>query len=106
MMDEKDRRILEAFAARLRQVFPEARVWAFGSRARGDAEPESDLDTCVVVPQFDFNVRKEISHIAWEVGFERDMIITTIVYPKEEFEQGAQLIDPLVKNILREGIAA
>ena len=37
MMTAHDRSILEIFAARVRQHFPEARIWAFGSRARGDA---------------------------------------------------------------------
>jgi uncharacterized protein len=45
-MTKRDRSILEIFAARVRQHFPEARIWAFGSRARGDATWESDLDVC------------------------------------------------------------
>jgi predicted nucleotidyltransferase len=49
MMSDHDHRILEIFAAQVRQQFPEARIWAFGSRARGDATWESDLDVCVVL---------------------------------------------------------
>ena len=36
MMADRDRQILELFAARVRERFPDADVWAFGSRARGD----------------------------------------------------------------------
>lgn len=50
-MELADRRMLHEFAARVRERQPHARVWAFGSRARGDAAPDSDLDLCVVVPQ-------------------------------------------------------
>lgn len=37
-MEDSDRRVLETFAARVRERFPAARVWAFGSRARGEGE--------------------------------------------------------------------
>ena len=32
----------------LRQVLPDAEVWAFGSRARGTAKPFSDLDLVIL----------------------------------------------------------
>jgi hypothetical protein len=37
MMSDRDHRILEIFATWVRQHFPEARIRAFGSRARGNA---------------------------------------------------------------------
>ena len=51
MMTDHDRSILEICAARVCQHFPEARIWAFGPRARGDATWESDLDVRVEVEQ-------------------------------------------------------
>lgn len=42
-MPASDRKILDDFASRVRQWYPEARVWAFGSRVRGDDTTESDL---------------------------------------------------------------
>jgi hypothetical protein len=38
MMSERDQQIIETFAARLRERFPNAEVWAFSSRERGDAQ--------------------------------------------------------------------
>lgn len=106
MIAEQDRRILEIFAARVRQHFPEARIWAFGSRARGDATWESDLDVCVVVDELPSEERRTIGHIAWEVGFEHQMVITTVCFTKEEFERGPMSESTLVMNVLREGVAA
>ena len=50
-MSPEDRRILDLFAVRVRALAPSAAIWAFGSRARGSAHPESDFDLCLVVPE-------------------------------------------------------
>jgi len=105
MMNERDRQILKEFSARVREQFPEAQIWAFGSRARGDAQPDSDLDICVVVDNLDFATKKALSYIAWEVGFERGLLITTVKYSRQQFEESPRVASPLVQTILKEGIA-
>lgn len=105
-MTARDRQILSEFSAQVRQQFPEAQIWAFGSRARGDAQPESDLDICVVVDTLDRATWKTISHTAWAVGFKHDVLITTIKYSRQRFEHSPCSVSPLVQNILHEGIAA
>jgi predicted nucleotidyltransferase len=42
----------------------------FGSRARGDAAPDSDLDVFIELDGCDPELRQRISEIGWEVGFE------------------------------------
>jgi predicted nucleotidyltransferase len=106
MMSDRDRHIFEIFAARVRQQFPDARIWAFGSRARGDATWESDLDVCIVVDELTYEDRQTLSTIAWEVGFEHELLITTVCFTTEEFEHGPMSESTLVMNILREGVAA
>jgi len=49
MLSERDQKILTEFASLVRERFSDARIWAFGSRARGETTQESDLDVCVVV---------------------------------------------------------
>ena len=106
MMTERDHRVSKIFAAQVRQHFPAARIWAFGSRARGDATWESDLDICVVLEKLTSEDRDAIGHIAWEVGFEHKMLIMPICFTNEEFERGPMSESTLVMNILREGVAA
>ena len=106
MMADRDRRILDLFAARVRERFPDADVWAFGSRARGDATWESDLDVCVVDNHLTHADDYTIGDIAWEVGFEHGLVIIPVCFTREAFEHGPMSASTLVANILREGIAA
>jgi len=105
-MNPSGQTVVTAFARRLRQSLPHAALWAFGSRARGEATDESDLDICVVVAHLDRGVRNRIHRIAWEIGFANDVVITTVKYGKEAFESGPSSVSPLVRTILREGIPA
>lgn len=56
-----DRALVEEALRRLVPACRPERVWLFGSRARGDATPDSDLDLMVVVPD-------ERSRDAWWAG--------------------------------------
>ncbi|MBI4545195.1 MAG: nucleotidyltransferase domain-containing protein [Gemmatimonadetes bacterium] len=105
-MSPEDHSILEEFAARVRELEPRARIWAFGSRARGTAHPESDFDLCIVVPERRDPLDSAIRDIAWEIGFERERVLTTVMLSAYDFEQGPMSASSLVANIRREGRAA
>ena len=61
------------------------------------------LDVCVVLDDESDSV---IMEIAWRIGFENDVIISTVTYSKEEFEDGPCSESGLVQSILGYGIAA
>ncbi len=106
MMSKEDRKILNKFAARVHEQFSDARIWAFGSRARGGATWDSDFDVFVVLNEVDQKANRWIRNVAWEVGFENARVITTVLIDKEQFELGPMSESSLVANILREGISA
>lgn len=105
-MKKNDLFLLRRFAARIRETFVNPQIWAFGSRVRGTAVSESDLDVCVVLDNCNSLARALVSEIAWEVGFDAEVVISTIVFTREEFENGPPSASPLVQAIRLEGIAA
>jgi predicted nucleotidyltransferase len=99
-----DRRIVREFRRRLSEIAPVRDLRVFGSRARGNPAPDSDLDVFIELEEATPELREQISEIAWEVGFELDRVISTVVATREDLEQGAMGANPLVLNVEREGV--
>ena len=106
MMSAEDLELLDAFARRVRLVAPSAAIWAFGSRARGSAHPDSDLDLLVVVPDATRDLRESVHYSAWEIGFEQGRLLAPVILTAEDFERGPMSASTLVANIRRDGVAA
>ena len=106
MLSGKDTEVFHLFSTRVRDRFPGSRIWAFGSRVKGDPVEESDLDVCVVVDALDEGIDEAIMKIAWETGFENDIVISTVTYSRQEFDEGPCSQSPFVQNILSAGIPA
>ena len=66
--------------------------------------PDSDLDIYLVVTELTPALRRWIDEIAWEVGFDKDRVISTLVTTRRGLEQGPFGAQPVVQSIEREGI--
>lgn len=87
---------------RLVAYYSPVRVYLFGSAARGDAGPDSDLDFCVVLPDDAPGslYRPGIHRALWGVGTAADVVR----YPLGDFEaRAAHVVSSLPATILREG---
>jgi hypothetical protein len=81
------------------------RLIAFGSRARGQAEPDSDLDVLVVLPAApSYAIRQIVSECAWEVGLDRGLVIAPVVVSREEWDHGPEQNSLMAQAVRREGV--
>ena len=78
-------------------------IYLYGSQARGEAQPGSDIDVLVVLRgNFDyFDMVKQTSYITAELSLEYETVISCVFATKERYEQRQT---PLLINIRREGI--
>ncbi|MEA5420716.1 nucleotidyltransferase domain-containing protein [Spirulina sp. CCNP1310] len=99
-----DQEIVLTFRSRLETMIPILDLRVFGSRARGDASEDSDLDLFIQVEMLDRPLRDSIHDLAWEVGFEYDRVISTFVVTATQVQEGAVGASPLLAKVLAEGI--
>lgn len=104
-MNPKDEEILKNFKEKISQKFPSSRVILFGSRARGDAGPQSDADVVVILKNSASEEDQEfISDSAWEAGYPYGLVIVPVVFSQEEWESGPERFSLLVKAVQTEGV--
>lgn len=86
----------------IQQIDPQAEVWLFGSRARGDARPDSDWDFLVLTNE---QVDRSFKYVVWdhlhELELVAERIISTRVFNKDYWHQLA--ITDLYQNVQAEG---
>lgn len=96
-----DEQILHESIRRIRDGFQPCRVILFGSRARGDARPDSDFDLLVLVDEVE-----DVHRLAGEIRLAlRDLPASfdILVRDKTEWERWARVPVATQHRIAREG---
>lgn len=81
-----------------------AHVLLFGSQARGDAEPYSDIDVLIVLYGEVDRVTEEtrMSDLIWELSYRHDTVLTALVMSSDRY---ARQDSSLIQNIQHDGLA-
>lgn len=98
MTDDLIRGLRKIFDGNIQQII------LFGSVARMEAGPESDIDIAVILRQkIDINKRKEFLEWSAEFDMRYDKVFSFVDIEKEKMEQWGEIL-PFYKNIQKEGI--
>ncbi len=75
----------------------------FGSKARGDSEPESDIDVMIEVEEYTSGSESLIDDLIFDTNLEYDCFISAIIFGRRELEDGPMSESPIYKTIEKEG---
>ena len=102
-MKDKDRGVALELKNRLAGLVKLVDFSVFGSRARGDAMEDSDMDVFIEVENLDKDLKERVQDAAWEVGFENFMVISPLIFTRDELENSPLRSSPIVRVIKEEG---
>ncbi len=104
-MNEIEKKIVLDFKRAITLRLPVKRIFLFGSRARGDAEIDSDMDVLVVVDTDDMaGARMIASKCAWEASLGTGIILSPVVSSVQSWEYGPERMSLLSKAVHQQGI--
>jgi uncharacterized protein len=77
-------------------------IYVFGSQARGDARPDSDIDLLLVVPSTEQPTHR-LAQLAYHAAAPHSLDLDILVMSRDEFEWRSRALASLPATVLREG---
>ena len=89
VMSREDREFLDAYKKALEERFPGVveDIIVYGSKTRGDAGPDSDLDVLVLIGEGDWRLKNALCDPATEFSVGTNVVPSIQVYTTDEWEK-------------------
>jgi antitoxin ChpS len=108
ILDPATERVVRSFLTEVKRQYDVAGAYVFGSRARGDATPESDTDVAILLhglPGRRMHEAMVMADIAYELMLETGIRVEALPLWESEWEHPETFNNPsLIENIRREGV--
>ena len=105
-LNPKERDAILEFVHLLEERFGDriSSVALFGSKARGESIPDSDLDLLVVVDSDDWRVHKKIRYLAADISLKYELDLSPRVWSVAHRREMETINSLLHQNIQKDGI--
>jgi predicted nucleotidyltransferase len=100
-----DADLLQRCKKAIRTAVPDADVILYGSRARGDAQDDSDYDLLVLVDRrVTAALREQLISAIYPLELESEAVLTLIPYNRDLWNSKLHQATPFHENVDREGV--
>ena len=102
----QEKKAILDFTQRLRRDFPAQvkQCTLFGSKARGDSGPHSDVDVWIVTRRDDWHLRDAIVGYAFDLLIESGVFISPRVVSAEHVRKLQRWHSPLLEEVRKDGV--
>ena len=102
-MDRQE--LLNRIKTGIKSKDPNAEIYLFGSRARGDNSTTSDWDILIITPieKISLEYESDIRDPIYDLELDSGEVISVLVYSRSDWQK-KQSISPLFMNVSKEGI--
>ena len=104
LMTLEEKTALEELKRVLQERCGATSVVVYGSKARGDDSPDSDIDVMVVLEDYTPQIEAAVDEAVYEINLAHDCLISVVIFGRRELEEGPLGESPLYKRILAEGV--
>ena len=95
---------LRKLKAALARDFRLVELRLFGSKARGDSDPESDIDVLVVLEDYDWDTKMAVVDLCTDISIDYGVLLTPVLYSKAEYGSDLTRVTPFYQAVAREGV--
>ena len=105
-LSKKEKAILEQFKNILQQNLGDRLVELrlFGSKARGDDRPDSDIDVLVIMATDDWHTCDAVYDIATDILLQADICISPKIISKDRFDQLCEEGTSFIRKVSKDAI--
>lgn len=106
-LSSKGERALRAYARTLEDQFGSQllEVLLFGSRARNEASPDSDLDVAVILDQASAQDLSQVRGLTFDIWLAHGVLLSVQAMSRQGWEKLASLQSLFYRNVRRDGIS-
>lgn len=105
-LTEAESRWLDEYREALPKEFPDLveAVLVYGSKARGDARPDSDLDVLVIIREGDSRLKRAVRHAGHRLAAFSEAVPSIMVYTRAEWDLRREHGSPFYRAVMRDGV--
>jgi predicted nucleotidyltransferase len=105
-LTEEEQAWLDNYRKALAEEFPGLveEILVFGSKARGEAAPDSDLDVLLIIRNQAAHLKRDLRRTGYLLAATSDAVPSILAYSKEEWESRKRSGSPFRKAVERDAV--